>query len=48
MARNRALLAYTSYLGHAQLAHSTPMLLPRGRALATHIHQVVESLVDLG
>ncbi len=48
VARNRALLAYTSYLGHAQLAHSTPLLLPRGQALSTHIHQVVESLVDLG
>jgi AcrR family transcriptional regulator len=27
-ARQRALLAYSAYLGHAQLAHSTPQLLP--------------------
>src|SRR5439155_15240273 len=27
-ARSRALLAYSAYLGHAQLAHSTPDLLP--------------------
>jgi AcrR family transcriptional regulator len=31
-ARQRALLAYSAYLGHAQLAHSTPALLPQGRA----------------
>ena len=47
-ARDRALLAYTAYLGHAQLAHSTPALLPRGRALATHVDRMVEALVDLG
>lgn len=28
-ARRRALLAYSSYLGHAQLSHTTPRLLPR-------------------
>ena len=28
-ARQRALLAYSAYLGHAQLAHSTPDLLPQ-------------------
>jgi AcrR family transcriptional regulator len=28
-ARRRALLAYSSYLGHAQLSHTTPELLPR-------------------
>lgn len=27
-ARQRALLAYSAYLGHAQLAHSTPQVLP--------------------
>jgi AcrR family transcriptional regulator len=32
MARRRALLAYSSYLGHAQLSHTTPQLLPRGHA----------------
>ena len=30
-ARARALLAYSAYLGHAQIAHSTPALLPSGR-----------------
>ena len=30
-ARSRALLAYSAYLGHAQIAHSTPELLPRSR-----------------
>ena len=46
-ARDRALLAYTAYLGHAQIAHATPALLPHGRALTTHVDQVVEALVDL-
>src|SRR5579859_5555319 len=31
-ARSRGLLAYSIYLGHAQLARSTPELLPRTRA----------------
>jgi hypothetical protein len=31
-ARQRALLAYSAYLGHAQLAHSTPQLLPASPA----------------
>ena len=43
-----ALLAYTAYLGHAQLAHSTPALLPRGRPLAAHVDRMVSALVDLG
>ncbi len=30
-AQSRALFAYSAYLGHAQLAHSTPELLPRTR-----------------
>ena len=47
-ARQRALLAYTAYLGHAQLAHATPDLLPHGRTLANHVDQVVETLVGLG
>lgn len=46
-ARDRALLAYTAYLGHAQLAHATPALLPRGRALTIHVDRMVEALVDL-
>ena len=31
-ARSRALLAYSAYLGHAQLAHSTPDVLPASKA----------------
>jgi AcrR family transcriptional regulator len=31
-ARRRALLAYSAYLGHGQLAHSTPDVLPASRA----------------
>jgi len=31
-ARSRALLAYSAYLGHAQIAHSTPDVLPAGKA----------------
>lgn len=31
-ARHRALLAYSAYLGHAQLSHTAPQLLPRQRA----------------
>jgi AcrR family transcriptional regulator len=46
-ARHRALLAYTAYLGHAQIAHATPELLPHGRALTTHVDQVIETLVTL-
>jgi AcrR family transcriptional regulator len=31
-ARRRALLAYSAYLGHAQLSHSTPGVLPASKA----------------
>jgi len=47
-ARDRGLLAYTAFLGHAQLAHATPDLLPRGRAYAAHVEQAVEALVNMG
>ena len=47
-ARDRGLLAYTSFLGHAQLAHATPELLPRGRAFTAHVDQVTETLMRLG
>jgi AcrR family transcriptional regulator len=46
-ARDRGLLAYTAYLGHLQLAHATPELLPRGRAFSAHVDQIVEALVRL-
>ena len=46
-ARDRGLLAYTAFLGHAQIAHATPALLPQGRAFAAHVDQVVEALVNV-
>ncbi len=46
-ARDHALLAYTAYLGHAQMAHATPELLPRGRAFRTHVDRIVAVLVTV-
>ena len=46
-ARDRALLAYSAFLGHAQLVHATPGVLPRGRAFGTHVRRVVDALVRL-
>jgi AcrR family transcriptional regulator len=46
-ARDRALLAYTAFLGHAQLAHATPALLPTGRSVRTHVERVVEALTGV-
>jgi len=46
-ARDRGLLAYSAFLGHAQLAHATPELLPQGRAFATHVGRVVDALVRI-
>lgn len=43
-ARQRSLLAYTAYLGHAQLAHATPDAAPRGDALPAYIHAVITTL----
>jgi AcrR family transcriptional regulator len=44
-ARDRGLLAYTAFLGHAQVAHATPDLLPRGRAFSAHVDQVIDALM---
>jgi AcrR family transcriptional regulator len=46
-ARQQALLAYTAFLGHSQLAHATPELLPRGRGFRTYVDQVVETLAGV-
>jgi len=46
-ARDRGLLAYTAFLGHAQVAHATPELLPRGRAFSTHVDRVVDALMQV-
>lgn len=44
-ARDHALLAYTAYLGHVQMAHATPELLPQGRAFRTYVDQTIALLV---
>jgi AcrR family transcriptional regulator len=44
-ARRRALLAYSAYLGHAQLSHTTPEVLPRGRAARhSYLDEVITTL----
>jgi AcrR family transcriptional regulator len=47
-ARDRGLLAYSAFLGHAQLVHATPELLPKGRVFDTHVRRVVDALVRVG
>jgi AcrR family transcriptional regulator len=47
-ARDRGLLAYSAYLGHAQLVHATPGVLPTGRAFHTHVRRVVDALMQMG
>ncbi|VXB09592.1 conserved hypothetical protein [Aeromicrobium sp. 9AM] len=44
-ARDRALLAYAAYLGHAQLAHATPDRLPTGKAFTAYVDRIVETLM---
>ncbi|HEX5088958.1 MAG TPA: TetR/AcrR family transcriptional regulator [Nocardioides sp.] len=46
-ARDHGLLAYTAFLGHLQLAHATPDLLPKGRAFRTHVEETIDALVNL-
>ncbi len=43
-ARSRALVAYTAYLGHAQLRHATPNLAPRDDELRAYADTVVDAL----
>jgi AcrR family transcriptional regulator len=43
-ARQRSLLAYTAYLGHAQLAHATPEAAPAGDALPAYVDAVIATL----
>jgi AcrR family transcriptional regulator len=45
-ARRRALLAYTAYLGHAQLAHATPDEAPRGPDLSGYLADVMATLTS--
>jgi AcrR family transcriptional regulator len=45
-ARRRALLAYSAYLGHAQLAHSTPAVLPATKAARrAYLDHVLRALI---
>ncbi len=39
------MLAYTAYLGHAQIAHATPDLMPAGEALGAYVEDVVRTLL---
>jgi AcrR family transcriptional regulator len=43
-AAQRSLLAYTAYLGHAQLAHATPDATPSGDALPAYVDTVIATL----
>jgi AcrR family transcriptional regulator len=43
-ARQRSLLAYTAYLGHAQLTHATPGVAPTGDALPAYVDTVITTL----
>jgi AcrR family transcriptional regulator len=43
-ARSRCLLAYTAYLGHAQLSRATPDAVPSGADLATYIDATIALL----
>jgi AcrR family transcriptional regulator len=48
-ARRRALLAYSAYLGHAQLARSTPSVLPATRAARTsYLDDAISALTARG
>ncbi|SFC90178.1 TetR/AcrR family transcriptional regulator [Streptomyces aidingensis] len=47
-ARQRALLAYTGYLGHAQLARSVPGALPRDEEAADYVESVLRALLSGG
>jgi AcrR family transcriptional regulator len=45
-AARRALLAYTAYLGHAQLAHATPEVAPGDRDLPGYVDAVIGVLTS--
>jgi AcrR family transcriptional regulator len=46
-AKRRALLAYSAYLGHAQLVHATPQLLPRAQAAKrAYLNDVLVALIS--
>ncbi|MCY7341153.1 MAG: TetR/AcrR family transcriptional regulator [Pseudonocardia sp.] len=43
-ARQRGLIAYTAYLGHAQLVHATPDSAPTGPGLQAYVDAVITTL----
>jgi AcrR family transcriptional regulator len=46
-AKRRALLAYSAYLGHAQLVHASPQLLPRAQAAKrAYLNDVLAALTS--
>ena len=45
-ARHRGLLAFTAYLGHAQLARATPQHVPTGSARRRYLDHVIAALTD--
>jgi AcrR family transcriptional regulator len=45
-ARQRSLLAYSAYLGHAQLAHATPEVVPAEDALSDYVDTVIATLTS--
>jgi AcrR family transcriptional regulator len=45
-ARQRSMLAYTAYLGHAQLAHATPGAAPAGDELPAYVTAVIATLTS--
>ncbi len=46
-AKRRALLAYSAYLGHAQLVHATPQLLPQTQtARRAYLNDVIAALTS--
>ncbi|MET7700151.1 TetR family transcriptional regulator [Streptomyces sp. NPDC005485] len=45
-ARHRGLLAYSTYLGHTQLAHAVPSALPSGDALRHYLETVLHPLLQ--
>jgi hypothetical protein len=46
-ATRRSLLAYTAYLGYAQLAHATPQLLPQTQATKrAYLNDVLAALTS--
>lgn len=43
-ARRRGLLAYSVYLGHAQLAHATPQVTPTAQELPAYVEAAIATL----